>query len=428
MINRNLNSKWALHMKKWVSLSWIFLTLGILLGSIWAYYELGWGGFWFWDPVENVSLMPWFCLTALLHSITVLAKRDSLVNWTIILSIATFSLSMSGTFLVRSGILNSIHTFANDPSRGLFILIFLFSIILMAVIIFFFNIDNNQSKIMKYFWRSKETAVLINNWFMMYFLSVVLIGTVYPIFLEVMTNEKISVGPPFFQKLMIPFLIPFLIFMSIAPRLKWIKDESRLINYNQIVIFFITLTISFFVVKFSDLNYLFSTILVSASIYLTGSSFYDLFNNKIKLSQKLSHFAFSVLILSILINGVYSKEINSNMKVGDELEFMDKIIKFKSIEFDTINNYESLLGNFEIKDDKNTINFKPEIRIYNQPVTSTSEADIKTNFISDNFIVFSLLKDNETFNVRYQYKPFMILIWLSTLTLAIGGMFAAIRK
>ena len=428
MINRNLNSKWALHMKKWVSFSWIFLTLGILLGSIWAYYELGWGGFWFWDPVENVSLMPWFCLTALLHSITVLAKRDSLVNWTIILSIATFSLSMSGTFLVRSGILNSIHTFANDPSRGLFILIFLFSIILMAVIIFFFNIDNNQSKIMKYFWRSKETAVLINNWFMMYFLSVVLIGTVYPIFLEVMTNEKISVGPPFFQKLMIPFLIPFLIFMSIAPRLKWIKDESRLINYNQIVIFFITLTISFFVVKFSDLNYLFSTILVSASIYLTGSSFYDLFNNKIKLSQKLSHFSFSVLILSILINGIYSKEINSNMKVGDELEFMDKIIKFKSIEFDTINNYESLLGNFEIKDDKNTINFKPEIRIYNQPVTSTSEADIKTNFFSDNFIVFSLLKDNETFNVRFQYKPFMILIWLSTLTLAIGGMFAAIRK
>ena len=428
MINKNINSNWALSMKKWISFSWIFLTLGILLGSIWAYYELGWGGFWFWDPVENVSLMPWFCLTALLHSIIVLAKRDSLVNWTVILSIATFSLSMSGTFLVRSGILNSIHTFANDPSRGLFILIFLFSLIMMAIIIFFLNIDNNHSKIKNYFWRSKETAVLVNNWFMMYFLSVVLVGTLYPIFLEVITNEKISVGPPFFQKLMIPFLVPFFIFMSIAPRLKWIKDKGKLVDFKKIIMFIITLIISFFILKFSDLNYLFSTILFSTSIYLTSSSFFDLFNNKIKLSQKLSHFSFSVLILSILINGIFSKEINSNMKVGDELKFMNKTIKFKSVEFDNINNYKSLFGNFELKDDNETINFKPEIRIYNQPLTSTSEADIKTNFFNDNFIVFTLLKDNETFNVRYQYKPFMLLIWLSTFTLAIGGMLAAIRK
>ena len=192
--------------------------------------------------------------------------------------------------------------------------------------------------------------------------------------------------------------------------------------------FIITLIISFFILKLSNLNYLFSTILVSTSIYLTSSSFFDLFNNKIKLSQKLSHFSFSVLILSILINGIFSKEINSNMKVGDELKFMNKVIKFKSLEFDNINNYKSLLGNFELKDDNETINFKPEIRIYNQPVTSTSEADIKTNFFNDNFIVFTLLKDNETFNVRYQYKPFMLLIWLSTFTLAISGMFAAIRK
>ena len=142
-VNKSINSDWAKHIKKWIFASWIFLTLGIMLGSIWAYYELGWGGFWFWDPVENVSLMPWLCLTALLHSVLVLEKRNSLKNWTVILSIATFALSMSGTFLVRSGILNSIHTFANDPSRGLFILIFLFILILLAIIIYFsFEIKN----------------------------------------------------------------------------------------------------------------------------------------------------------------------------------------------------------------------------------------------------------------------------------------------
>ena len=144
LVNKNINSTWAANTKKWIFTSWIFLTLGIMIGSIWAYYELGWGGFWFWDPVENVSLMPWFCLTALLHTNLVLEKRNYLKNWTIILSIATFSLSISGTFLVRSGILNSIHTFANDPSRGLFILIFLFILVIMAISIFFIFFEDNK--------------------------------------------------------------------------------------------------------------------------------------------------------------------------------------------------------------------------------------------------------------------------------------------
>ena len=194
-----ISKTWAKHIKVWILISWIFLTLGIMLGSIWAYYELGWGGFWFWDPVENVSLMPWLCLTALLHCILVLEKRSLLTSWTVILSIATFTMSMSGTFLVRSGILNSVHTFANDPERGIFILIFLFILIFISLIIFFvFHKENNQ-QIVKTHWLSKEVSILFNNWFMMYFLSVVLIGTVYPIFLEVLSSEKISVGTPFYH-------------------------------------------------------------------------------------------------------------------------------------------------------------------------------------------------------------------------------------
>ena len=429
IINNGVNPEWAKHIKSWVFISWIFLTLGIMVGSIWAYYELGWGGFWFWDPVENVSLMPWFCLTALLHSIVVLEKRNFLKKWTIILSIATFALSMSGTFLVRSGILNSIHTFANDPSRGLFILIFLFLLIIMAVTILFLNYKSEETRPNNFILLSKETAVLINNWFMMFFLSVVLIGTVYPIFLEVLTNEKISVGAPFYQKLMVPFLIPFLIFMSFGPRLRWIKNNFNKLNFKLIFIFIVTSLISYIIVKYSGVRYLFSTLLISSSFFLLFNTLVDLFKKKVQFPQKISHFAFSVLILSILINGIFSKEFNSNMKVGDELKFMNKTIIFKSVNFEEEKNYKLLKGNFEIiESGKRSLNFIPEIRIYNQPVVSTSEADIKTTLFNDNFIVFTLLKEDEIFNVRYQYKPFMIWIWISILALTFGGILAVIKK
>jgi len=428
VINNTVNSEWAKQIKKWVFLSWIFLTLGIMLGSIWAYYELGWGGFWFWDPVENVSLMPWFCLTALLHTILVLEKRNALRNWTIVLSIATFSLSMSGTFLVRSGILNSIHTFANDPSRGVFILTFLFFLIFLAIIVLFIYSENDKKNSNNFNILSKETAVLVNNWFMMYFLSVVLIGTIYPIFLEVFTNEKISVGPPFYQKLMIPFLIPFFIFMSFGPRVKWINDKLKKINYTQIIVFISSLIIAYIIFTNSSVSYLFSSFLIAASIFLVLNSLRDFFSKSIQIPQKISHFSFSILILSILLNGIYSEEFNSNMKVGDELKFIDKTIKFKGINFDEKDNYKLLRGDFEVIDSgKNTLNFNPEIRIYYQPVISTSEADIKTNLFNDNFIVFTLLKDNEIFNVRYQHKPFMIWIWISIIMLAFGGTLAVIK-
>ena len=429
IINNSVNPEWAKHIKSWVFASWIFLTLGIMVGSIWAYYELGWGGFWFWDPVENVSLMPWFCLTALLHSIVVLEKRNFLKKWTIILSIATFALSMSGTFLVRSGILNSIHTFANDPSRGLFILIFLFLLIIMAVTILFLNYKSEETRPNNFILLSKETAVLINNWFMMFFLSVVLIGTVYPIFLEVLTNEKISVGAPFYQKLMVPFLIPFLIFMSFGPRLRWIKNNFNKLNFKLIFIFIVTSLISYIIVKYSGVRYLFSTLLISSSFFLLFNTLVDLFKKTVQFPQKISHFAFSVLILSILINGIFSKEFNSNMKVGDELKFMNKTIIFKSVNFEEEKNYKLLKGNFKvIESGKKSLNFIPEIRIYNQPVVSTSEADIKTTLFNDNFIVFTLLKEDEIFNVRYQYKPFMIWIWISILALTFGGILAIIKK
>ncbi len=424
----NIGDSWAKHIKSWVLVSWIFLTIGILLGSIWAYYELGWGGFWFWDPVENVSLMPWFCLTALLHTVIVLEKRNLFKEWTIILSITTFSLSMSGTFLVRSGILNSIHTFANDPSRGIFILSFLFVLVIMSVTIFFFNQKKLTSTIKNSFIISKETAILVNNWFMMFFLSVVLVGTIYPIFLEVLNGSKISVGPPFYHNLLIPFLIPFLVFMSFGPSLKWIKDKLKKFEYNLLIIFLASILISYFILINTEKKFLLSVPLIILSFYLLLVTINDFFNKKSSLSQKISHFGFSLLITSILLNGLFSNEFNANMKVGEERKFNDKVIKLNSVNVRDIDNYKSLKANFEIKNQNSFIQLSPEVRIYQQPFTITSEADIKTTLFSDNFLVFNILKDDGYYNVRYQYKPVMIWIWISTILISIGGLLSLIKK
>ena len=430
VIENYISKDWAKNIKIWILISWIFLTIGIMVGSIWAYYELGWGGFWFWDPVENVSLMPWFCLTALLHSVLVLEKRELLKSWTIILSIATFTLSMCGTFLVRSGILNSVHTFANDPSRGIFILCFLFFLITVSLIIFFIFNKEKQKDYTKIHFFSKEVSIIVNNWFLMYFLSVVLIGTLYPIFLEVLTDHKISVGPPFYNKLIIPFLIFFLLFMSVGPNLKWIKEKNITNKFQLITLFFISLIISFLIfIKIGKTN-LINTFLIAASLYLFIVTIKDFFSKELhNFSKKISHFGFSLLILSILINGVFSSEAIFNLKVGEKFTFKNEKIFLKSLVKKEKENYQSVIAYFTIEDDKKNISlFKPELRIYDQPLVVTSEADIKTTLFKDEFLVMNTIKGNEYFNVRYQVKPFMIWIWISTILLAIGGILSLFNR
>jgi len=424
-----VSKEWASHIKKWVVVSWVFLTLGILLGSIWAYYELGWGGFWFWDPVENVSLMPWLALTTLLHCILVLEKKQVLTSWVIILSISTFTLSMCGTFLVRSGILNSVHTFANDPERGLFILVFLFSLIFISLFIFFFFHKSSQNNPNSFFWLSKETSIIINNWFMMYFLSVVLIGTIYPIFLEVLSSQKISVGPPFYHKLIIPFLIPFLIAMAIGPKLKWIKSNIEDRVY-LILLLVISIILSFLIVKNFDSNFLLNTILVSSALYLFFITLRDFFIKKYSnLSQNIAHFGFSLLILSILFNNLFSSEIVTNLKVGETFENSKTKIVFESIGQKKEKNYKSIVTNFIIENSNGVNeNLSPELRIYNKPNIVTSEADIKTTLMSDKFIVINIVQNQDYFNVRYQVKPFMLWIWFSVLLISFGGLMSFFKK
>ncbi len=429
MVTSYVSKEWAKHIKKWVLASWVFLTLGILLGSIWAYYELGWGGFWFWDPVENVSLMPWFALTTLLHCILVLEKKKILTSWAMILSIATFALSMSGTFLVRSGILNSVHTFANDPERGIFILIFLFTLIFLSIFIFIFFHSVKEKLENNFFWLSKETSILVNNWFMMYFLSVVLIGTIYPIFLEVITANKISVGPPFYNKLILPFLIPFLVAMAIGPNLNWVKSDFK-DKFYMTMFLIISFLLSALIIKQFDINFLINTILVTSAFFLFFSTSREFFVKKFRnISQNIAHFGFSLLILSILFNNIFSNEVITNLKIGETFKTEKFTINFENIEQEDEKNFKAIIGKFNVQNlDGSSDILNPELRIYNQPNIITSEADIKTNLLTDKFMTMNYVQNQEYFNVRYQVKPFMIWIWVSVILISLGGFLSFFKK
>ncbi len=412
----------AISIKPWVLISWFFQTIGILVGSIWAYYELGWGGYWFWDPVENSSLMPWFVMTALLHSILVLERRIGLYSWVIVLSILTFTMSVTGTFLVRSGILNSVHTFASDPSRGLFILSFLIIMVFFSTYIFF-KFAPNESK--KYTIFSKETFIIANNWFMIFFLGVVLIGTLYPVFLDTITGSKISVGPPYYNLVLAPFLIPLLFLMTSGPNYKWISHETKSFFDLVLVLSVILFLITFLLIKES--SFLLNLILFF-SIYLiiqTLFDFYESFKKKnINISRIISHLGFGLLIFFIYINHIFSQENNFNLKLGEINKTDQYIIKFENLEEKSSQNYKSIVGYFNISDKKTSITkeLKPEIRVYDKPITITYEASIESNLFSDTYLTMSNISETDVFNIKFQVKPFMNFIWFSVLLLSLGGL------
>ena len=421
LISKIDSQSFAVSIKSWVLVSWFFQTVGILVGSIWAYYELGWGGYWFWDPVENSSLMPWFVMTALLHSILVLERRIGLFSWVIVLSILTFTMSVTGTFLVRSGILNSVHTFASDPSRGLFILSFLVLMVFSSIFIFF-KFSPKEDK--KYSIFSKEAFIIANNWFMIFFLGVVLIGTLYPVLLDTITGSKISVGPPYYNLILAPFLIPLLFLMTSGPNYKWISNEIRSL-FNLVLVLSVTLfLITFFFIK--ENNFLINLILFF-SIYLitqTLFDFYESFKKKnINISRIISHLGFGLLIFFIYINHIFSVENNFNLKLGETKKTDYYSIKFVNLEEQSIKNYKSIIGYFDVSNKKNFTSkeLRPEIRVYDKPLTITYEASINSNLFSDTYLTMSNISDTDVFNIKFQVKPFMNLIWLSVLLLSLGG-------
>jgi len=414
----------AQSIKTWVKISWCFQTLGIIVGSIWAYYELGWGGFWFWDPVENASLLPWFAITALMHSLIVLEKRSTLYSWVIILCLLTFILSVTGTFLVRSGILNSVHTFASDPSRGIYILIFLSFMIFSALIIFF---TKHKKETFSFNLKSRETFILANNWFMAFFLVTVLIGTLYPIFLDVLTGVKISVGPPFFNIVIIPLVVPFMLLMSIGPKFSWIKSQNKFF-YETLFLMLSAIVINLFIFYFFGEYSLLSNLIFITAIFLILHSVLDakkFINNKNKtgLSRIISHLGFGFLVFFIGINHQFSLEEDFNLKVGEIKKTDNYEINFKNIKIKQSKNYKAVIGNFELTNLKNNLvqYLDPEIRIYSNPETLTYEAAIKTKMTSDLYLTMSNVSRSEYYNIKLQNKPFMVWIWISAIMVALGG-------
>ena len=413
----------AQSIKNWVLISWSFQTLGILAGSIWAYYELGWGGFWFWDPVENASLLPWFAMTALLHSLIVLEKRNLLYFWVIILCLLTFILSVTGTFLVRSGILNSVHTFANDPSRGLYILIFL-TLMIFGSVLLFFNKFKNSNYNLNY--NSKETFILINNWFMIFYLITVLLGTVYPIFTEVLTDHKVSVGPPFYNTVIIPIVILFLFFMSLGPQAQWIKNRFH--NLNLLFkILIASIFINFSIIYLFKSYSLISNFIIISAIFLIISSFVDLYKlfrtQKMDFARVISHLAFGFLVLFIGLNHNFSLEKDFNLKLGEKKNFENYSLEFKDLRLEGFKNYKAVIGEFKINNSEENLHrsLYPEIRIYENPSTITYEASIRSGLLKDYYITMSNIDRSDYYNIKFQKKPFMMWIWISVIFISLGG-------
>jgi len=423
LITNYSKTAFAHSIKNWVLISWCFQTLGILVGSIWAYYELGWGGFWFWDPVENASLLPWFAMTALLHSLMVFEKRGLFYFWVIILCLLTFILSVTGTFLVRSGILNSVHTFASDPTRGIYILLFLTLMIFSSIFLLFKkykkeNYDLNPN--------SKETFILINNWFMMFYLITVLLGTIYPIFTDVLTGNKISIGPPFYNIVIIPVVVIFLLIMAIGPKVKWIKEKFNNLK-NYLLILLGSILINFLIIFLFKSYSILSNLIIISSLFLIISSLIDASKSfkkkRIDFARIISHSSFGLLVMFIGLNDIFSVEKDYNIKLGETKNFDNYSIELQNLEIEKFSNYKAVIGSLEIKNNKtNKKNIlKPEIRIYENPQTLTYEAAIKTSVLKDYYLTMSNIDRSDYYNIKFQKKPLMIWIWISVIMIAFGG-------
>jgi cytochrome c-type biogenesis protein CcmF len=436
LVTNQYNHNWALLSKKWVLLPWTFLTFGISLGSFWAYYELGWGGYWFWDPVENASLMPWIASTALIHSILVMEKTRKFFSWTAILTILTFVLSLFGTFLVRSGVLNSVHAFANDPERGVYILLIISLITLSSLIIYILKFPTKLNNRGNFILFSREFSILLNNYFLMFVLTVVMVGTIYPILLSVFTSESISVGPQYYNTILAPFVFIFLILMASGPLMHWNKNSFFSIK-NKLFIFFVisvvlTFLISFFI-KEDDSIFLLG---ILCSLYLIISVFYEIFFYKefifIKLNfpRIFSHLGFGLLIMAITLNYFFSREITAKIHLGENFSSQDIKIKFLKSTSKQKKNFQELFGSYEITKKNKVIILNPSIRKYVQPQQFTSETSIKNNGFSDFYIAMDYASDAETgIGIRFYYNYFIRLIWVAFALITIGGVFSlSMRK
>ena len=441
LLSGQLDATWARWSRPWTTIAWVFLTTGIMLGSWWAYYELGWGGWWFWDPVENASFMPWLVGTALMHSLAVTEKRGSFKSWTVLLAICTFSLSLLGTFLVRSGVLTSVHAFATDPERGIFILVFLVVVVTSSLLLFAWR----APKIGlggKFSLVSRESLLLGNNLLLMVAAGSVLLGTLYPLIIDSLDLGKLSVGPPYFEIVFVPIMAVAVFLMGIGPIARWKQASLPELAVRLRWAFGVSVTsaliMPFFMSEWKPFVsfglmlafWIIATMIVNIKQRLQSSGQGSIFARFAKQSRSYygmhcAHLGIAVFIIGVTIVNGYETERDVRMEVGSVVNVGGYTFQFNGVKDVVGPNYLSVKGDIAVlKDGEFLRNLHPEKRTYNASGMAMTEAAIDTGIFRDLYVALGEPLSNDEWVVRVYHKPFVDWVWFGCVLMAIGGILA----
>lgn len=425
LLTGRLDAAWARWSRPWTNVAWSFLTIGIALGSWWAYYELGWGGWWFWDPVENASFMPWLAATALLHSLSVTEKRGAFKSWTVLLALVTFTLCLIGAFLVRSGVLTSVHAFAIDPDRGVFLAGIVLVVASSALLLYALRANTLKSQI-SYAGISRELLLLINNALLTLSLAVIFLYTLFPLFYEWYSGgERVSIGPPYFNRMFVPLMTVLIACLALAPISRWKRTPLSLFRnafYILIGATLIGLALPFAYVGGIHLGV---SLCVALALWVIGTHLADLYRRRQALTlgywgMFVAHVGFSITFIGVTVTSGFSLSEEARMSVGDELTVGDRTYEFVNI--NTINgpNYIAEQAVFRV----GSVTLKPERRQYTTRETITTEAAIRPGFTNDLFVSLGEPVGDGAWAVRIQEKPLIRWVWLGALLFAIAGVIA----
>ncbi len=459
LIGGQFDSAWARWARPWINSAWVFLTIGITLGSWWAYYELGWGGWWFWDPVENASLMPWLVGTALVHSISVTEKRGAFRSWTLLLAILAFSLSLLGTFLVRSGVLTSVHAFANDPERGIFILAFLGLVVGSSLLLFALRgpvVQRQQGdiEVVSYSGLSREMMLLLNNVLLVSAMAMILIGTLYPLIADVLDLGKISVGPPYFNFFFVPMTLGLMVAMGFAVFSRWKKTDAQMLRQKGMLPFLISLSAALILPLFLAESMSWATYSITAVITL-GASFWVVTMSLEDLWQKLdrgssavssrlknltklpgsywgmqvAHIGIAVCALGVGLSSVYDVQKDVRMVPGDRVAVAGYEFTFDSLNFVQGPNFGASRGQISAyKNDRLVAVLYPEKRKYEARNQVMTEAALDAGLTRDLYVSLGEPLKGDAWAIRLHVKPFVRCIWLGGLMIGLGGLLSVMDK
>ncbi len=437
MLSGNLDQKWSKWTRPWTTMAWVFLTIGIALGSWWAYYELGWGGWWFWDPVENASFMPWLVGTALIHSLAVAEKRGLFKSWTLLLAIAAFSLSLVGTFLVRSGIIVSVHAFATDPTRGIFILGFLGVVVLSALALYAWRAPSLDSTA-GFKPNSRETFLLLNNVLLVIATTLVFIGTLAPLVFEVLDAGKISIGPPWFSIAFVIPMLPLLFLMGLGMHTVWRHQKGPLLTGRLKLPAIISVVFGILIpgVLYGRFGLMVSVGTIAALWILTTSVIDPVRSfrrapgaaglTRSALGMSVAHFGVGLFVLGVTLVSAFNIETDMSMRSGQTLDAAGYQFELRELRQVEGPNYSAVEGSIDVRKDGDFIaNIRPQKRQYLVQKNWMTEADIVVGWNRDLFVALGDQIGSDTWSVRIQYKPMIRFIWLGALVMALGGLLAA---